>query len=332
MKKPVKLVLALVGVVAAALLVVSFYLTYKITTSRNNQSVETQIVEIKSGSSIGDIARQLADKKLIDSTVAFEFYARFGPARGRLLPGPYALSANMSIKKIVEKLAAGDLAVAKITVPEGVTVNRIARLWVASGAGNEADFKAALKLDYGYDFLKDRMNPSSLEGYLAPATYQVGYQAKPRELIEKMLLQFEKTVRPVLYGANESGLSPAQVLTLASIVEAEANNTVDRKLVAGIFLNRLEQGIKLQSDVTVNYVTGKTATRPEDLLVDSRYNTYIYKGLTPGPINNPSLNAIEAVLRPTRTDYLFFIAGKDGKMYYARTNDEHEANIDRYLK
>jgi len=237
----------------------------------------------------------------------------------------------MSIKQIVEQMADGKVAVTKITVPEGVTINKVARLWVASGAGTEAEFKAALKQNYDFDFLKDR-TAQNLEGYLAPATYEVPYKGSASDLIQKMLQKFDTTVRPVLYGPNESGLNPADTLTLATVVEIEANNLKDRKLVAGIFLNRLAQGIKLQSDVTVNYATGKTDTKPADLDVDSPYNTYVIKGLPLGPINNPSLEAIEAVLRPTRTDYLFFIAGKDGKMYYARTNAEHEANINRYLK
>lgn len=321
-----------VGVLIASLLVAMLYLSYEITRPRGGASMEPIVVQIAPNTSIDKIASQLVERKLIDSTLAFGLYARFGSAHGRLIPGPYRLTGNMSIKQIVEMMAEGKVAVIKVTVPEGVTVNKIGRLWVATSGRSDADFESALSKSYDYAFLRDRTATTSLEGYLAPATYQVPYGASSQDLIELMLKQFDGKIRPVLYGPNESGLKPADVLNLASIVEREASDTVNRKLIAGVFLNRLARGIKLQSDVTVNYATGKTVATPADLSVRSPYNTYIVPALPIGPVNNPSLDSIEAVLAPTRSDYLFFLAGNDGKVHYAQTNDEHEANIDRYLR
>lgn len=324
---------AIIGtMIGVTLLVATLYLSYEITRPRGGASMEPIVVQIAPNSSIDKIASQLAEQKLIDSTIAFGLYARFGSAHGKLIPGPYRLTGNMSIKQIVEMMAEGKVAVIKITVPEGVTVNKIGRLWVANSGKSDADFDTALSQSYDFAFLQDRTAATSLEGYLAPATYQVPYGASSHDLIEQMLKQFDDKVKPVLYGPNQSGLKPAEVLTLASIVEREASDTVNRKLIAGVFLNRLARGIKLQSDVTVNYATGKTVAVPADLNIKSPYNTYVVPALPIGPVNNPSLDSIEAVLEPTRSDYLFFLAGNDGKIHYAQTNAEHEANIDRYLR
>jgi UPF0755 protein len=147
-----------------------------------------------------------------------------------------------------------------------------------------------------------------------------------------MLNAFSSQVLPKLSPdiANTPKLN--EVVTLASIVEKEANTTEDRKLVAGVFYNRLRAGMKLESDVTVNYATGKTNTTPEDLSVNSPYNTYKVPGLPVGPICNPGLDAILATANPTQSDYLFFIADKSGHVHFAKTLSEHNENIKKYLQ
>ncbi len=142
---------------------------------------------------------------------------------------------------------------------------------------------------------------------------------------------FRSKALPILAGQRPAGLSQHEVLTLASIVEREALTDKDRKLTAGVFLNRLALGMRLESDVTVNYATGKTQTTPADIAIPSLYNTYRIRGLPPTPINNPSTDSIEAVMSPTKSDYIFFLAGKDGVVYYATNLEKHNENIKNHL-
>jgi UPF0755 protein len=146
-----------------------------------------------------------------------------------------------------------------------------------------------------------------------------------------MLDNFERQVLPKLPAEYQNSTKLNDLITLASIVEREANTTEDRRGVAAVFYNRLKLGMKLESDVTVNYATGKTQTLPSDLSIESPYNTYKVAGLPIGPICNPGLDSILATLNPDQNDYLFFLADKNGVVRYAKNLDEHNQNIEKYL-
>ena len=178
-----------------------------------------------------------------------------------------------------------------------------------------------------------------LEGYLFPDTYRFRSDATSAIVAETMLLTLKRRLaengiaipRNLIF---EGGLTLHEIITLASMVEREVRTPEDMKLVAGIFYTRMKIGMALQADSTVNYVTGKsdTAVSLEDSRVDSPYNTYQNLGLPPGPISNPGMNAILAVLEPTDSDYLYFLTTDDGDVVYAQTFDEHVANKYQYLK
>jgi len=250
-----------------------------------------------------------------------------------LKPGIYLFSPSMSLSRIADSIGSGNIASEKITFLEGTTIAQMSRKWAQQDLGTPQSFVDASNLQntYSQGFLQYRLNKQSLEGYLFPATYDVIYGTTAQSQINTMLNSFEKQVIPKLPEQYQNSTKLGELITLASIVEKEARTTEDRKLVAGVFYNRLNKGMKLESDVTINYITGKTATQAADLKIDSLYNSYLYRGLPPTPICNPSLDAILATANPTNNDYIFFIADKNGIVRYAKTYEEHQKNIDKYL-
>ncbi len=324
-------VLAVIGGLAAILLASTAVFFYQINLPKSKSDKQI-IYEVKAGESIHQVAVDLKKAAVITSVLAFEAYVKLGPAHGKLMPGPYAIRSSMNIREISRLMSTGQIAVVKFTIPEGYTVNKIAKLWEANDMGSAEDFVAATRESYQYAFLEDNNAKGNLEGYLFPATYEVKLNAKPPDLIKMMLDAFAKQARPIIDSRSTTLLSPKEIVTLASIVEYEGKTEDDRKLIAGVFLNRLARGIKLQSDVTVNYATSKSTTSAADVKVNSPYNTYIVGGLPPTPIGSPGLESIKAVLSPTQSDYIFFLAGNDGKIYYAKTLSDHEKNIKTYLQ
>jgi UPF0755 protein len=185
-----------------------------------------------------------------------------------------------------------------------------------------------------YEFLIDKPQSATLEGYLFPDTYRFYKSATPDQVVQKLLDTFgEKVILPLQDQITESKHTIFQIITLASIIEKEVKSDADRRIAAGIFWKRLELGMPLQSDATVNYITGKQALQPTnaDLSTDSLYNTYKYPGLPPGPIDNPSFSAIRAVVNPEETSYLYFLTKPDGTTVFSKTYEEHLANKKRYL-
>ncbi|MCX6786073.1 MAG: endolytic transglycosylase MltG [Candidatus Komeilibacteria bacterium] len=185
-----------------------------------------------------------------------------------------------------------------------------------------------------YDFLADKPVTADLEGYLFPDTYRVFKSATTLEIVKKMLDNFNNKLTPALRAEIKNRQqSIFETITLASIIEKEVRNPEDMKMVADIFYKRLSAGIALQSDATINYITGKGLVQPiaKDLAIDSPYNTYKYKGLTPTPIANPGINAITAAVYPKSNPYYYFLTAPDGQVIYSKTYAEHIANKKKYL-
>jgi UPF0755 protein len=172
-----------------------------------------------------------------------------------------------------------------------------------------------------------------LEGKLYPETYFIPQDFTAEELVDLMYNGFVTHIEPLLSGET-SPLSTDEIIVLASILEREANSPESMRVVSGILQKRLAEGMPLQADASIEYVLDKPLKEltPDDLRIDSPYNTYTNRGLPPTPIGNPGKEAITAVLNPTETTYLFYITGNDGEFYYAETYDEHKQNIDRYLR
>lgn len=293
---------------------------------------KSQIISIEPNASISSIAKQLKEAGYIRDEVVFGLYVKFGPAQGSLKPGPYQLKSSMNMVQIVDYLAAGKIATKTFVVRDGLTIAQMAVSYESQGLGTAQEFKEAVAAATLPPNVQAKFGtPKSLEGFLLADTYQVVINDPAFTVVQRMLTNFEAKALPLFAVPAPGRLSPYQVLVLASLVEKEASTEADRAGVAGVFYNRLAQGIKLESDVTVIYLTGRAEPTAADLLIDSPYNTRRYGGLPPGPIAGPSLAAIRATLEPTKSDYLFFIGGNDGNVYYARTYAEHQANIKAHL-
>jgi len=206
---------------------------------------------------------------------------------------------------------------------------------------NKKEQELSINWEEDYSFLKDKPDNMSLEGYLFPDTYRIYASSSPAELVSRMLDNFDKKLTSEMRAdIKKQGKTIHEIITMASIIEKEApifaqKDLKDAKIVSGIFWNRLEIGMALQSDATLSYILNdnKPAHSGSELNIDSPYNTYKYPGLIPGPICNPGIAAIEAAIYPTDTNYLYFLTTLDGKeIYYARTHDEHVRNKYLYLK
>jgi len=307
-----------------------------------NSFSEAAVIRIDEGMSAGMIGRALKSRGLIRSSLAFKWYVAYSGSAQKLVSGTHEIKAGSSISSIVAQLKSMDNSSRErtITAIEGWRLKELAAYLAKEGIASEESFMAAAKInDWSgkYPFLGDP-KIRSLEGFLYPDTYNIFIDATPEDIIKKMLDEFDSKVTAQMRSDLRSrGRSLLEAVTLASIIEREISNKPeydsDRRIVSGIFWSRLEIGMGLQSDATVNYATGKSMTRPtlKDLEIDSPYNTYKYRGLPPGPINSPSLASISAAIYPAETDYLYFLTDENGKAYFAATYDGHLKNIRLYL-
>ena len=301
--------------------------------------------EIKKGERAGEVVDHLVAQKFVRSGLLMEIYLRLRGGESALQAGLYSLDSNMTIPEIVQILSQGKVKTSgtRLTVIEGWNITDIGRRLSDLGLTSAADFAQAAKQDYSADFafLKTKPKSAHLEGFLFPDTYIFKTDSSADVIVRRMLDNFGRRVKSEVTYDH---------LILASIVEREVGRNyktgaklteqdlqalqAERKLVAGVFLNRLRLGMALESDATINYITGNRDRRAklEDLKIDSPYNTYRHRGLPPAPIANPSLDAINAVLTPTKSDYLYFLTSPDGKAYFARTLEEHKLNRAKYLE
>jgi len=298
-------------------------------------------VDIPDHSSASQIIETLYSNHIIESRLSFKIYVNLLSLSRKLKAGSYYLSPSMSNAVIAEKLVQGRVSTGdiKITVPEGSSIYRIAENLKKKGVSIEdGDIEMLAyngideKLRMKYPFLSG-VPIYSLEGYLFPDTYFVSSKMKKDDLLEMMLDRFSEIVIPV-YVSSGTKYSLHEVITLASIVEKEAENEKERPIIASVFWNRLKNGIALRADPTVKYVLSNPTKRVKfsDLKVDSPYNTYMYKGLPPGPICNPGIASIYAVLHPARTGYFYFVSNGDGTHTFSETWERHKTAADKFRK
>ncbi len=311
---------------------------------------------IEPGSTARSVATDLQAKGLITDAKLFEAYVRASGLASKLQAGAYTLSPHMTPVQIAEELLHARPATVAVTVPEGWRLEQIADGLSASGVMDGAAYRKLVEsgdlsgLDAfapeRYAFLKERPAGATLEGYLFPDTYELlAEEAIPEALLRRQLDTFAERILPIYRKAAAGADKPMslhQVLTLASIVERETSVDDERPTIAGVYLNRLAKGIRLEADPTVQYAmgyqpnTGQWWKSPvyleEYSKVISPYNTYLNAGLPPGPIASAGLKSIEAVLNPARHDYLYLVAAADGsgRHVFARTFAEHSENVRRY--
>ncbi len=307
--------------------------------------------QISSGESLNRVATNLENAGLIRSKSIFKYYCDFAGMSQKIQVGTYTLKKDMSMTEIADLLTTGDgnPLVRNITLIPGETIEDFANRLVKNGVLESADkFLAACrdgKAYREYYYIDDVMKSGQpenrkyvLEGYLSPNTYEFYITATEDEIIRKLLSQTEAVFTVENQErADELGLTMDQVLTLASLIEKEAKES-DFARVSAVFHNRLKEGMKLESDVTVHYITGvrKMSLSDKDLEVKSPYNTYQVKGLPLGPICNPSAAAIRAALYPDESmvneKYLFFCAKEpeSGELYFSKTLDQHKRAVEIY--
>lgn len=298
---------------------------------------------IDEGTSVDAIVRQLQEEEVITSAFFFKMYTKLSDSV--LQAGTFELAKGMNIRSVVRVLGYAQAEEVQVTIPEGYTLAQIGEVIVEAMPEIEtADWEAVVSASSRHTLAQDELltgipSDQGLEGYLFPDTYRFRADANAATVVETMILTLERRLaengiaipRNLIF---EGGLTFHEMITMASIVEREVRTPEDMKLVAGIFYTRMKIGMALQADSTVNYVTGKsdTSVSLEDSRVDSPYNTYQNLGLPPGPISNPGMNAILAVLNPTGSDYFYFLTTDDGEVVYAKTFDEHITNKYQYLK
>ena len=306
---------------------------------------------VESGNSLTRVANNLEEQGLIKSRTFFKYYCDFAGMGQKIQAGDYKVKKSMDMFQIAQLLTTGDgrPTVTDITIIPGYTIENIAAYLKEKGILQDtAEFLSLCKTGEGvtdYYFLQDELKTRDvnsrkylLEGYLAPNTYEVYLNATPKDIVKKLLDQTDYVFSTEWQErAAELGMTMDQTLTLASMIEKEAKKA-DFAKVSAVFHNRLNSGMKLQSDPTIHYITGerRMALRSSDLQVDSPYNTYIVSGLPLGPICNPSPEAIYAALYPDESyvaeKYLYFCS-KDpntGELYFSKTLEEHNQAVAIY--
>lgn len=325
------IVLSLIVLVGSGVVVSSVYIA-----ATRWRSVAVQEIEIKPGMSVRRIARQLTLTGVIRTPKLFEIYARVKGVSGGLRAGTYEFPAGMTMPAVLDKIAKGDVKTYLFTVVEGWTVKDIAQRLenqpFLEGRNVPGDFLGIVR-DGDYIKSLGLEGVSSLEGYLFPDTYLLGRPTSADELIRRMVGRF-KGVWGAVSGSAPDGMGTDQhkIVTLASMVEKETGLASERPLIAAVFLNRLKKGIPLQSDPTVIYGLPNFDgnIRKRDLSDPHPYNTYVRAGLPPGPICNPGKASLEAVLHPTKVDYLYFVSRNDGSHFFSERLADHMMAVRKY--
>ncbi len=297
----------------------------------SNQTTHT--IVIKSGSSVTDVATLLKREKLIRSDWAFTQYTRTKNLQDSILAGTYSLSPSQSVAEIVTIITEGKITSKLFTIKPGQRVDQIKQAFINAGfdaTATEQAFQASTYTDH--PALVDKPASASLEGYLYPESFLKTAETTPTEIIRASLDEMQKRLTPEIRTAiAKQGLSVHEGVILASIIEREVSSDADRAQVAQVFLKRLKEGKRLESDATASYGAILAGEVPS-LNFDSPYNTYRTDGLPPGPISNVSVSALNAVAYPAQTEWLYFVSGDDGTTYFNRTLQEHEDSVAQHCK
>ena len=325
-------------------------------------SKQYMTVQIPDGSNAQEIGSTLEKSGVIKNGLVFTLYVKY-KNYNELKSGYYNLQKSMSVEDVIKELQKGgtpepqEVTLANLTIPEGYTLEQIAQ----TVGQLQGDFKEPLTAEAFLAKVQDETFISQevakypnlleslpakdsgvryrLEGYLFPATYTIKENTTVESLIDEMLAAMDKNLSSHYAAIKEKNLTVNELLTIASLVEKEGAKTEDRKLIAGIFYNRLNLGMPLQSNIAILYAEGKLGQNISlsddaaiDTSIDSPYNVYTKVGLMPGPVDSPSLDAIESSINQTKSDYLYFVANvQDGKVYYSTTLEEHDRNVQEHI-
>ena len=293
----------------------------------------TQVVVIEKGQIGTEIADMLFERGLIRSTQGFKLWLYLSGTNDKLQTGHYQIPNKVTVHELISLLQEGHVESIRVTIPEGYTVGDIAIVLEKNQIMKAKDFLAEAKTYVPYPYMKGT-KPATypVEGFLFPSTYEIPVGATPRDVIQMMADEMNRYLTPAVKKQIQAQhMSIHDFVTLASIVERESLFDADRPTIAGVFKKRLAHGIPLQSDATISYVLGyaKENVTIGDTQLQSPYNTYVSKGLPPGPIANPGKKALDAVLHSENTDYLYFVADKEGHNHFSKSYEEHLAAVNK---
>ena len=291
-----------------------------------------QVFCVREGMSLKDVVGELERDQLITGKQLFLLCARLMGYSKKIKAGEYRLNPDMSPIKILDRLGSGAIITHAVTIPEGFTREQIGGLLARKGLVNADEFRA---LTSDPDAAKRYgVSGPDLEGYLYPDTYQLSRGLSTAKIVDIMVGRFFEVYKPLHEQAEAVGMTMEKVVTLASIVEKETGCASERPIIASVFLNRLRKRMRLESDPTVIYglrdFDGNI--KKKHLSQRTPYNTYVIRGLPPGPIASPGFEALKAVLFPAKTNYLYFVSKNDGTHFFSKTYAEHSKAVRRYQK
>lgn len=323
--------LLLAGLGAAA---VAWWFVQGLDTPYRGFTGAEQFVEIPPGSSTQAIGRTLAAAGVVSDELTFRIAVMTSHQGARLQAGEYRFAEALTPRAVIERLARGDVFVRRITFPEGLTVAEMAALFAQKGFGTAADFRHAAA---NAAPIRD-LDPEApdLEGYLFPETYTLPRSATAEVLVARMVQRFRAVADEAFRArAAGQGLTLRQAVSLAALVEKETADPAERPLVAAVYRNRLRIGMPMQADPTLIYALVRAGRydgniHKADLQFDSRYNTYRYPGLPPGPIAAPGRASLEAAVAPADVAHLYFVSRNDGTHVFAATLPEHNRNVQQF--
>ena len=309
-------------VTSAIVLLSIFFSLYYFFISPPADFPQGMVVTVASGENLKSVVNDFRSRHIIRSSSVFQSLVILFGGENKVIAGDYLLKNSVNAITLASQIVRGDFGMVevKVTIPEGFTVADIA-----------VTLERKLVQFNDAQFLSDAKGK---EGYLFPDTYFFPPTATSSDIVSRMQANFQAKMTPFATDIIASGHSQSDIIKMASIVEGEATSTHDRQIVAGILWKRLKLGMALQVDSSLKYITGRSSAEltVSDLHIDSLYNTYLYRGLPPTPINNPGTDSISATLHPVTTQYLYFLTGTDGVMHYAKTFAEHVSNEKKYLK
>ena len=326
----------LLTIIAGILILAAIMLGVAINANNNKNLAtgENIIITVEPGMTNADIATLLQNKKMINSPVFFRLQSKFARMERSLQAGEYEIVSGMSNWEIIDLFSKGQVRHKTLTIPEGYTIEQIAKKIEESGLGSAEEFKKAAK-DYApYSYMETSNNNVifKAEGFAYPSTYYLSPGSAEKEILAIMVKEFDtQLTEDIRQKAKDKNMSIRDLVNLASLVEKEAVFPEERPVIAGVFLKRLQIQMPLQSDTTIQYILGvqKKEISIADTKIDSPYNTYLYAELPPGPIASPSISTINAVLDPKQTNYLYFVADLEGHHHFTETYQDHLKEIER---
>ena len=332
-----KIAILIFGVI---IIVGSFFYLYSEIYFSKGITNSKKTISIENGDNALVVGEKLAKADIVNGKYQFVIYLWITHKLHSIVAGVYEFSAGMQIPEAANIITGGQVVPmrVKITFPEGFTIKDMATKLTANELAGDSFLELANNptddIKSTYPFLNELPKNATLEGYLFPDTYYFAKDVASIDIIKKMLSTFSaKVIVAIKPALDLQKKTLFEIITMASIVEGEVRNDADRKIVAGLFWNRLKNGMPLQSDATLEYALGTNKFQHSlaETKIDSLYNTYQNKGLPPGPVSNPGLASILAALEPSQTDFVYFLSDpKNGKTVFSKNFEEHVANKAKY--